>query len=91
MRTLRRKRGNQRCVYPNRPEVGRATRRTDGHISSRQNLTEERGIVSEVFVLVLRKICLVVDRVHTANRLARPAIHALRRVDVKRTRPLVED
>jgi hypothetical protein len=53
-------------------------------MTSWQSLTEERGVVGEVLVLIHWQIRFVVDRIHTANGFAPTAIHALLGVDVKR-------
>jgi cation transport ATPase len=53
--TLRREARYQRSVYTDRPELGCAARRAQRAISTRQNLTEERGVVGEMLVLALSR------------------------------------
>jgi hypothetical protein len=56
----------------------------------RQGLAEECGVVGEVLLLVLWQIRFVIDRIHSANRFARTAIHALGWIDVKGTSAFVD-
>jgi hypothetical protein len=86
----RREGRNQRGVYTDSAEFGSTARRSERMISTRQNFTEERGVVGEVLLLVVGQIGFVVDRPNLANQLAGTAIHALIGVDIHGPGALVD-
>src|ERR1035441_9434676 len=59
-------------------------------IAAGQRLGEEPRVLPGVALPLVREIVFVVDRLHRAHRLARPAVHALIRVDVKHPLTLVD-
>src|SRR5262249_22132004 len=72
------------------PGPGSAARRAERLIAPRQRIGEEPGVLAGVHLPRIRQVILVVDRLYRARWLARPAIHALVRMDVQHPLALVD-
>src|SRR4029079_3753225 len=79
---LRRQGGDQRVVLRDEPELGGA--------AGRAEVVEELDVRLVVVLPLVGDVVLVVDRLDRADRLARPAVDALGRVDVQRPLTLVD-
>src|SRR6185437_13844390 len=81
--------GDERGVSADDAELAGTARRAERLVAAGERPGEELRVLPGVHLPLLRQIVLVVDRLHRAHRLARPAVHALVRVDVQHPLALV--
>src|SRR5690606_25855962 len=76
--------------HAERSQLGGPARGAERAVPAGQRLREEPGVVLPVRLQVGGQVVLVVDRLDRADRLARPAVHALVGMDVEGPAPLVD-